>query len=319
MFFFTSFVFYFLLIGVRVDREHAADEDYMSQLMRYAFGKHVLLAFDQHYSYEGTVVSEHSIAYTPNQYVDKICSQVPEGRFVRSCSIHPYRADALDELRKMHAAGARLIKWLPPAMNIDPMNERCIPFYELCRELGMVILSHGGEERAVDSTQDNQELGNPLRLRLPLKHGVKIIVAHCASLGSALDLDMEEPRTKKECFDLWVRLMEEPQWVGLLYADISAITFINRIPYLKRLLTMPKLFPRLVHGSDYPLVCLPVLNLTLPLVVLGLITTEQRSLLNDIFKWNPLVFDFVLKRTVRGPNGEKFPPEMFSRRPELGV
>ena len=53
----------------------------------------------------------------------------------------------------------------------------------------MVLLCHGGEEKAVDA-EEAQRLGNPLRLRQALDLGLKVVVAHCASLGHGDDLDL---------------------------------------------------------------------------------------------------------------------------------
>ena len=45
---------------------------------------------------------------------------------------------------------------------------------------------------------------------------------------------------------------------------------------------------------------------------LGYITAEERERLNEIYDYNPLLFDFVLKRTVRAPGTElRFPPSVF--------
>ena len=76
-----------------------------------------------------------------------------------------------------------MIKWLPNSMGISPVHPKCIPYYEKMKELGMVLLVHTGEEKAVISHDELQKFGNPLLLRKPLDLGVKIIMAHCASLG----------------------------------------------------------------------------------------------------------------------------------------
>ena len=34
----------------------------------------------------------------------------------------------------------------------------------------------------------------------------------------------------QSCFDLFLRLMDEPKYVGLLFGEISAITQFNRMP-----------------------------------------------------------------------------------------
>jgi uncharacterized protein len=51
-------------------------------------------------------------------------------------SIHPYAEDALARLDRAAAAGARAVKWLPSAMNIDPRAARCRPFYDRLAALG---------------------------------------------------------------------------------------------------------------------------------------------------------------------------------------
>jgi len=65
-------------------------------------------------------------------------------------------------------------------MGIDPASSRCDRFYEALVRTDTPLLTHAGEEAAVDSPAA-QELGNPLRLRRALEHGVRVIVAHCAT------------------------------------------------------------------------------------------------------------------------------------------
>ena len=49
-----------------------------------------------------------------------------------------------------------------------------------------------------------------------------------------------------------------------------------------------------------------------------MIGAEERELLNEIYDYNPLLFDFVVKRTIRHPeSGERFPPNVFMIRPGL--
>lgn len=84
--------------------------------------------------------------YVPNDYVFDLVKEHPNN-FLPSCSVHPYRKDAIEELERCHAAGARLIKWLPNSMGIDPSSDLCEPYYRKVAELGMIILSHCGEEK----------------------------------------------------------------------------------------------------------------------------------------------------------------------------
>lgn len=123
-----------------------------------AEGKHVLLAFDRHYREDGTVDMKKTKLHTPDKWVWTVCEKHPDV-FIPSCSIHPYRLDALEALAEAHRRGVKMIKWLPNSMGIDPLSPLCVPFYHKVREYDMVILSHAGEERAVEADPHAQELG----------------------------------------------------------------------------------------------------------------------------------------------------------------
>ena len=76
---------------------------------------------------------------------------------------------------------------------------------------------------------------------------------------------------------------------------------------------------RILHGSDYPLPAINVLFSTRKLQWEGFVTREERRLLNEIYAYNPLVFDLVVKRTVRHPETcRKFPASVFLANPALG-
>ena len=75
----------------------------------------------------------------------------------------------------------------------------------------------------------------------------------------------------------------------------------------------------IVHTVLQPFLTLPLPLLTLPLSSTrqGFITQEEASVLNELYNYNPLLFDFACKRLVRGPLGEKFPPQVFKAHPLL--
>jgi hypothetical protein len=187
------------------------------------------------------------------------------------------------------------------------------------KELDLILLSHGGEEKAVEAEED-QKLGNPLLLRRALDHGVKVIVAHCAGLGDNQDLD--SPGQKRVAnFDLFMRLMDEKRYEGLLFGEISAMTQFNRIGKpLTTILQRNNLHERLLNGSDYPLPAINVLIRTGPMVKAGYITAAERESLNEIYDYNPLLFDFVLKRTIKLPGTDKrLPASVFMMNTGLGI
>jgi predicted TIM-barrel fold metal-dependent hydrolase len=281
-------------------------------------GKHRLLAFDKNYFPDGTENLEKTEFYVPNDYVFALAEQHPE-LFIPTISVNPYRPDALTELERWARRGARVVKWLPNAMGINPADPKCDPFYQKMKELDLILLSHGGEEKAVEA-QEDQKLGNPLLLRRGLDHGVKVIVAHCAGLGENEDLDHAEKKLRSN-FDLFMRLMEDKRYEGLVFGDISAMTQFNRIGKpLTTILEREDLQERLVNGSDYPLPAINVLIRTTPLVKNGYINAAERDVLNEIYDYNPLLFDFVLKRTMKLPGtNRRLPASIFMTNSALGV
>jgi len=101
---------------------------------------------------------------------------------------------------------------------------------------------------------DTQDLGNPLRLRRALDHGVRVVVAHCASMGQDRDTDRGANGPATDSFELFARLMDEPRFVGRLYGDISAMTQTARAGApLAQVIQREDWHARLLNGSDYPL------------------------------------------------------------------
>jgi uncharacterized protein len=277
-----------------------ADAQYIEQLVARSKsrGKFLIFAFDEAYDENGKVLKEACEFHTPNDYVLKLAKEY-SSQFIPAASIHPYRRDAVDELERCAAQGAVAVKWLPNAMNIDPSNAKCDAFYEALARLHVTLITHAGEEKAVHA-EEAQRYGNPLHLRRALEKGVTVVVAHCASLGQNPDLDNVQGGAWVDNFELFMRLMKEPQWNGKLFGDISAIEQVNRLGNpLETILVSTELQQRLVNGSDYPLPAINVLMQTRAVEKAGLITSEERELLNEIDAHNPLLFDLILKRTIR--------------------
>jgi mannonate dehydratase len=206
------------------------------------------------------------------------------------------------------------VKWLPAVQLIDPSSPECDAFYARMTELRLPLLTHAGAEAAMKG--EEQGLGNPLLLRRALDAGVRVVVAHGASLGDDLDLDEpEESRSRRPSWELLLRLMEEPRYERQLFADISAITQFNRCGEpLKALLRARHLHHRLVNGSDYPLPAIDPLISTWKLMRDGYLTRRERKLCNAVFESNPLLFDFAVKRCLKleeGGRTHQFAPNVF--------
>jgi mannonate dehydratase len=98
------------------------------------------------------------------------------------------------------------------------------------------------------------------------------------------------------------------------YGDISAMTQRNRAgPSLVRVIETAEWHSRLLNGSDYPLPGLmPVFSVDY-LVSLKLLPESAAPVLKEIRLHNPLLFDFVAKRTLRS-NGKAFSARVFETR-----
>jgi predicted TIM-barrel fold metal-dependent hydrolase len=281
-------------------------------------GRVFILGFDEFHTDDGKADKARSEFYTPNSYVTSLAKSYPD-LFVPVASVHPYRADAVDELEKAVANGAVAVKWLPNAQNINPSLPRCDAFYDAMARLKIPLITHSGEEKAVHA-EELQRLGNPLLLRRALDRGVTVVVAHCASLGQNPDLDAPgEPMVDN--FDLFMRLMKDPQWVGKLWGEVSAMTIVNRVGRpLAEVLKDDAVLARLVNGSDYPLPAINVLMQTGAVHDKGFITAEERETLNEIDRTDPLLMDFVMKRCLRlhvDGKEKALPDATFMVRPEV--
>lgn len=230
-----------LLVVERLAERLAASQDVQQA---------VIFALDGVVDGAGELDREGTELYIPNDFIVQACRTHPS--FLYGASINPYRRDALERLDAVVVDGAVLLKWLPSIQGIDPADPRLIPFYRKLVELQLPLLSHTGEEESF--TRADNALADPERLRLALETGVTVIAAHCASNGR---------NAGERNFDRFLRLVAA---YPNLHADISALTQINRLGHLQRVLAHSELHPRLHYGTDMPLPCT---GLTSPWFQLG--------------------------------------------------
>ena len=274
--------------------------------------KVMLLAFDWHYNASGERVSELSPFHTPNEYAQRLAREHAQ-HFEWIASVHPYRADAIEALERAAQGGARAVKWLPAAQGMDPADARCDRYYEALARLKLPLLTHAGAELAVTGGQ-MQDYGNPLRLRRALDQGVRVIVAHCASLGDGVDLDRGPDGPAVSNFALFARLMDEPRYDKQLYGDLAAVGQLLRAgDSLRTLITRRDWQSRLVYGSDYPLPGVMPVFAPKDLAKQGFLTPPEAAFLQELRRHNPLLFDVALKRLL-AVNGQGFDPAVFATR-----
>ncbi len=306
--------FQFYLNAACANSEDNIDQTYVKRMSAllddFPVGyKAMLLAFDYHHDKQGHRQTERSTFYTPNHYA-ATTAQNNTAQFEWIASVHPLRPDAIEALDHAVQQGARAIKWLPQAMNIDPSSSECDAFYDALIKHKLPLLTHAGDEHAVDAA-DLQALGNPLLLRRPLEQGVKVIVAHCASTGASLDLDAGKSATDVPNINLFARMMNEAQYQDVLYGDISALTQVNRSrETIETIFKHPEWHDRLLYGSDYPLPGVMPLFSPKTMVAHHFLQPEQARLLSQIREYNPMLFDFLLKRMI-SVKGQKLATSVF--------
>jgi uncharacterized protein len=213
----------------------------------------VLLALDGVYK-NGKYIESESHLVTPNDYIMAIARA--NRRVLFGASVHPYRKkkEMLAETKRCVDHGAVLFKWIPSSQQIDPRDDRCLPFYEILAGEGIPLLCHSGAELAVPTSDEKADnLNDPRKLRRALDMGVKVIAAHCATpyLGGILPAD-------KNYFEDLIKMLRTAEKKGWnLYADISAFCTPTRIAYLNRIkeeISQGTLsVNRFLYGSDFPI------------------------------------------------------------------
>lgn len=206
--------------------------------------KTVILSLDGVVDENGELDKQKTQIYVPNEYVYEQTKRYPN--LLYAASINPYRKDAIERLIKAKEQGAVLVKWLPSIMYIDPADPAIIPFYQKMVELDIPLLTHTGMEKSFSHAKD--ELADPQRLKLPLSLNVKMIAAHIATTGES---DGE---------DNFERILPMFKEYPNLYGDISSLTQINKLGYVKKVLAHPELEGRLIYGTDWPLQFFPLVS-----------------------------------------------------------
>ncbi|MCY4093989.1 MAG: amidohydrolase family protein [Gammaproteobacteria bacterium] len=218
----------------------------------------VVLAMDGAVDERGELDLHRTQLYVPNEYLISELRNFPNLLF--GASVNPLRHDSLERLDQAVENGAVLIKWLPNIMHFSPSDERIEPFYRRMVEHCIPLLTHTGAEHSFNYADNS--LGDPFRLHLPLSLGVTVIAAHIATTG---ETDGEAH------FERLIPMFED---YPNLYADISSLTQINKIGYLRQALEIESVTERLLYGTDWPLQFFPLVS---PYYLLDTVTLKQAN------------------------------------------
>jgi hypothetical protein len=162
--------------------------------------------------------------------------------------------DMAQESKRVLLGASALFIWAPAGQQINPDDDRCIPFYVRLAREGIPLLCHSGNEFAVSpSDVGTGRYNDPRRLIRALDIGVKAIVAHCPSLSAGSGMQPDSGYFE----DLMQMLQDAEAKRWELFADISAYCTPSRSAYIERILReigdgriSPK---RFLYGSDFPM------------------------------------------------------------------
>ena len=229
-----------------LDLPHSAlrgglDQLYAAQLVRMvresSIDAALILAHENVYDDNGGVIKDAGSFYTPNDYVLSLAKQHPDC-FIPAVSIHPARADALDELDRCIELGAAMLKLLPNCQNVNCSDRRFTKFWQRLAAAGIPFLAHSGGELSVPVV--NASYADPQILALPLECGVNVIAAHCGSRALIFDPNY---------LPKFLNMIEK---YSNLYGDNSGMSTPLRAGHFKHLLS-DSTQQRIIHGSDIPI------------------------------------------------------------------
>jgi hypothetical protein len=284
----------------------------------YGFQVHIL-AVDGNYDHDtGAFMPTKTDMVIPNWYVIKLTECLNEGiengdPFVPVISINPYKNNAATELAELKETNKdlRYIKWVAPAMGFNPdkNSKKMDDFYKQVVKSKMVIISHTGGEHAFHvKDPEYRQFGDPRLMRKALNLGIPVILSHAGG-----DKNHKEGALENHNYfiDMIKDETDENGWC--LFGDISALTLHKNFQHFKVLLDKDsnRVKYRMLYGSDYPLPAVSAMYPGNSLVRKGYLfdenrikTNELRLRLREIFRYNPLTFDVVVKRNISIPMGK---------------
>ncbi len=228
------------------ERAKTIDEAYVlalaEHLQQSGMQKGLILAQDAVYDQHGDPDWARTPFYVPNDYLFEIVARYSQ-RMLPCVSINPDRKDALAELERCVAKGARALKIHPPIQGVDLADKKHTRFFQRCATLKTVVLVHTGHEHS--SPIIDVGLANPRKLKLALDQGCTVIACHC---GTGREGDLP---------DMLPDFLAMAQQYNNLWGDTSVLGGFGRSRDLMRLLDDKSVCERLLHGSDFPFPAIP--------------------------------------------------------------
>jgi uncharacterized protein len=229
------------------ERAKTIDEAYVLALAEHlqesGLQKGLILAQDAVYDQRGEPDWAKTPFYVPNDYLFEIVARYPQ--WMLPCvSINPDRKDALAELDRCVAKGARALKIHPPIQGVNLGDKKHTRFFQRCAALGTLVLVHTGHEHS--SPIIDVALASPRKLELALDQGCAVVACHCGTGRQA-----DRP-------DMLPEFLAMTRQYTNLWGDTSVLGGFGRARDFMRLLDDKPACERLLHGSDFPFPAIPM-------------------------------------------------------------
>ncbi len=229
------------------ERAKTIDEAYVlalaEHLQQSGLQQGLILAQDAVYDQHGEPDWARTPIYVPNDYLFEVVARHPQW-MIPCVSINPDRKDALAELERCVAKGARALKIHPPIQGVDLADKKHTRFFQRCAALQTVVLVHTGHEHS--SPIIDIGLANPRKLELALDQGCTVVACHC---GTGRQGDPQ---------DMLPDFLAITRRYNNLWGDTSVLGGFGRSRDFLRLLDDKLACGRLLHGSDFPLPAIPM-------------------------------------------------------------
>ncbi len=229
------------------ERARTIDEAYVlaleEQLQHSGLQRGLILAQDAVYDQCGETDWARTPFFVPNDYLFEIVARYPQ--WMLPCvSINPDRKDALAELERCVAKGARALKIHPPIQGVDLSDKKHTKFFQRCAAFRTVVLVHTGHEHS--SPIIDVRLAHPRKLQLALEQGCTVVACHCGTgrEGDSPDMLPDFLAMTRQYDNLW--------------GDTSVLAGLGRSRDFLRLLEDRTACARLLHGSDFPFPAIPM-------------------------------------------------------------
>ena len=228
------------------ERAKTIDEAYVlalaEHLQQSGLQRGLILAQDAVYDQHGEPDWVRTPFYVPNDYLFEIVARYPQ-RMLPCVSINPDRKDALVELERCVAKGARALKIHPPVQGVDLADKKHTKFFQRCATLKAVVLVHTGHEHSTPIIDVG--LANPRKLELALDQGCTVVACHCGTgrQGDYPDMLPDFLAMIRRYTNLW--------------GDTSVLGGFGRARDFLCLLDDKLACERLLHGSDFPFPAIP--------------------------------------------------------------